>query len=242
MPFSSRFPALLSALLLVGCGAAEPRTGRASAISVVPSMSASAVADPVAPVGKEAEEVPVPAVEAPPPEVARAELLQQCDERRYIVIHKAERTLELRCGDALAAKFEASLGNVPEGAKEHEGDGKTPEGEYFISMKYPSQYHRSLQLAYPNVADADAGLAKKTINATEHAKIVRAYATCHEPPQTTAMGSLIQIHGGGGGRDVGDWTLGCVAVDNAEIEVVFAFQKPGCDKEMRPNTLVKILP
>ena len=158
------------------------------------------------------------------------------------MIHKAERTLELRCGDALAARFAASLGNAPEGAKQHEGDGRTPEGDYFISMKYPSQYHRSLQLAYPNVADADAGLAKGTIKATEHAKIVQAYATCREPPQTTALGSLIQIHGGGGGPDVGDWTLGCVAVDNDEIEVVFAFQKPGCDAQTRPNTLVRILP
>lgn len=185
---------------------------------------------------------PPVAVAPPPPEAPRAELLTTCNERRSIVIHKAARTLELRCGDALAARFETSLGYAPEGHKQREGDGKTPEGEYFISMKFPSQFHMSLQIAYPNVADADAGLAAGTIDRAQHAAIVRAYATCKEPPQTTQLGSLLQIHGGGGGADVGDWTLGCVAVDNAEIEQVFAFQKPGCDASQKPNTVVRILP
>lgn len=169
------------------------------------------------------------------------ELLASCTEARAIVIKKSARTLELRCGDELVRRYGSSLGFTPDGAKQAEGDGKTPEGEYFISKKFPSQYHRSLQVAYPNVADADAGLARGTITKAQHAAIKSAYDTCKEPPQTTKLGSLIQIHGGGGGAEVGDWTLGCVAVDNKEIEEVFAFQKLGCDARNRPLTVVRIV-
>lgn len=227
-------------LVLLGCGGAPEGATAPLSPQLIASTSA---APPVEGVPAEEATPPVAVTpEPPPPEEPRPELLAKCDERRSIVIHKAARTLELRCGDALAARFETSLGYAPEGHKQHEGDGKTPEGEYFISMKFPSQFHMSLQIAYPNVADADAGLAAGTIDRTQHAAIVRAYATCKEPPQTTQLGSLLQIHGGGGGADVGDWTLGCVAVDDAEIEQVFAFQKPGCDASNTPHTIVRILP
>lgn len=183
-----------------------------------------------------------PATHTTSPEIEHPELLERCVEARAIVIKKGARTLELRCGDALVRRYGSSLGFAPEGAKQAEGDGKTPEGEYFISKKYPSQYHRSLQLAYPNVADADAGLARGAITQAQYAAIKSAYAACKEPPQNTKLGSLIQIHGGGGGPEVGDWTLGCVAVDNREIEEVFGFQKLGCDAQNRPLTVVRILP
>lgn len=107
-------------------------------------------------------------------------------------------------------------------------------------MKFPSQFHRSLRLSFPNVADADEGLASGTITQAQHAAITTAHATCKEPPQTTALGSLIEIHGAGGGPDLGDWTLGCVALDNDLIEQVFAFHEPGCDPNNAPKTLVRI--
>lgn len=235
--------AFLPLSLAVGCGGAtDPGVTRAG--TPAPFEAPTIATADVVLQGKDPalSEVPAAAPEPPAPEVPRAELLSACDEVRSIVIHKAARTLELRCGDALAARFSASLGSAPEGHKEREGDGKTPEGEYFISMKFPSQFHMSLQIAYPNVADADAGLARGTISKSQHAAVVRAYDTCREPPQTTPLGSLLQIHGGGGGPDVGDWTLGCVAVDNAEIEVVFAFHRPGCDASGKPHTRVLITP
>ena len=176
------------------------------------------------------------------PEPEQPELLATCSDQRSIVVHKAARILELRCGDALVRRFEASLGFAPEGHKEREGDGRTPEGEYFIATKYPSRYHRSLELAYPNAADAAEGLRRGTISRGEHDAIVRALASCREPPQTTGLGSVLQIHGSGGGRDVGDWTLGCVAVDDPQIEQVYAFHRTGCDRDGRPLTPVRILP
>ncbi len=169
-------------------------------------------------------------------------LLSTCDGPRSIVVHKAARTLELYCGQKLAARYNSSLGFAPEGHKGREGDGKTPEGEYYITYKFPSQFHRSLQVSYPNITDAEHGLAEGIITKAQHSAIVQANRSCSNPPQNTALGSLIQIHGGGGGEDAGDWTLGCVAVDNAEIERVYAFQRPGCDASGRPLTLVVIRP
>ncbi|MCC6526017.1 MAG: L,D-transpeptidase family protein [Polyangiaceae bacterium] len=186
-----------------------------------------------------------PAADEPggePPTELHPELYTTCADARRIVVHKAARILELHCGARVVRRFEASLGFAPVGPKEQEGDGRTPEGEYFISRKFPSGFHRSLQLAYPNAADAADGLARGTITRAEHDAIVRALAGCREPPQTTGLGSLLQLHGHGGGADAGDWTLGCVAVDDPEIEEVYAFHRPGCDPDGRPRTSVVIRP
>ena len=185
-----------------------------------------------------------PPSDGPEPSAARIrpELVAACQEHRAIVVRKEARLLELYCGDELAGRFPVSLGFAPAGHKHHEGDGRTPEGEYYITAKYISSYHRSMQLSYPNVVDADRGLEEGQIDEAQHAAIVTANRRCQLPPQNTALGSLLQVHGGGGGTDVGDWTLGCVALDNPAIEQAYAFHRPGCDDQGRPHTVVLILP
>jgi hypothetical protein len=175
-------------------------------------------------------------------EVTHPELLDDCDARRSIVVHKRARELGLYCGDDLAARFGVSLGFAPEGDKEREGDGRTPEGELTIPFKFPSQFHRSLRLSYPTAEDADRGLAARLIGRAEHAAIRRAVAACELPPQNTALGSLIEIHGGGGGPLRGDWTLGCIALDNPDIDTVFAFVRVGCEPGGVARTRVVIHP
>jgi murein L,D-transpeptidase YafK len=175
-------------------------------------------------------------------ERVQAELLAACDEPRSIVVKKGLRQLELRCGAALAARYDVSLEFEPVGAKEREGDGRTPEGEYFISAKFSSQFHRSLRVAYPNAADAARGLEDGLISRAQHDAIVGAVTSCRMPPQDTSLGSLIEVHGAGGGSDVGDWTLGCVALDNDAIEAVFAFHRLGCGADGAPRTRLLILP
>ena len=199
-------------------------------------------AEPVSALPPAASRAEFVRAEVSAPEQPNPELLVSCAEQRMILVRKAARRLELRCGAQLAASFEASLGFAPLGHKQREGDGRTPEGDYFISKKFPSGFHRSLQLAYPNIADADAGLSTGTIGSREHRAIVAAQRQCKEPPQTTGLGSLLQLHGGGGGAEAGDWTLGCVAVDDEQIEQVYAFQKSGCDEHNVPRTLVRIVP
>ncbi len=169
-------------------------------------------------------------------------LLDNCNAPRSIVVHKAERVLDLFCGTTHAAHYHTSLGYAAAGAKEKNGDGKTPEGEYYVTLKYPSQFHMSLQISYPSIPDAERGLVQRIITHAQHDAIVSAIKQCRNPPQDTMLGSYVQIHGGGGGTDVGDWTLGCVAVDDDEIEKVFAFQLPGCDRDGSPRTRVIIKP
>jgi hypothetical protein len=188
-----------------------------------------------------------PAVLDAPATVAVAEasrpdphLLGACDAPRSIVIYKAARTLELWCGAELAARYDTSLGFAPAGDKVREGDGKTPEGEYRVTLKYPSKFHRSLQINYPNIADAERGLRDGIISRAEHDAIVLANRQCRNPPQDTALGSYVQIHGGGGGTWAGDWTLGCVAVNNDFIEEVFAFHRAGCNADGSPRTKIVI--
>lgn len=173
-----------------------------------------------------------------PEESLHPERMTSCDESRRIVVHKAARKLDLRCGVDLVARYDVGLGFAPEGDKEREGDGRTPEGEYFITNKYVSKYHRSLQLSYPNAADADRGLAVGQIDERQHASIRRAHASCKLPPQTTDLGSWLQIHGGGG---TNDWTLGCVAMADDAIEAAYAFHLPGCRRGV-PRTRVVIRP
>jgi murein L,D-transpeptidase YafK len=71
-----------------------------------------------------------------------------------ILILKSERTMHLMAGEKVLKTYKVALGTQPVGAKERQGDGKTPEGKYVINWKNPkSQFHLSLHISYPNAAD-----------------------------------------------------------------------------------------
>ena len=92
-----------------------------------------------------------------------------------IVIKKKDRTLELFDGDKLVKKYDVSLGLVPDGHKQQQGDYRTPEGRYFIcNRNYGSQFHLFLGLNYPNAEDARAALEAKKIDAKTAQKLVEA--------------------------------------------------------------------
>ena len=105
------------------------------------------------------------------------------------------------------------LGFSPQGEKEIEGDGKTPEGWYHLTDKPESQHVNALSIHYPNSKDARRGLRKQLITTQEYQKITRGekYQTRYE---FTALGGLLLIHGGGSNVD---WTLGCVAMNDADL-------------------------
>ncbi|MEJ7701836.1 MAG: L,D-transpeptidase family protein [Pyrinomonadaceae bacterium] len=92
-----------------------------------------------------------------------------------IVIKKKERTLELFDGGRLVKTYKIALGFAPEGDKQREGDGKTPEGEFYIFTKNDkSKFYLSLGLSYPNVEDATRGLQNELISQAEYDSIVKA--------------------------------------------------------------------
>ena len=136
-----------------------------------------------------------------------------------IVIRKLARVLEVYDGERLVRSIPVVLGSSPDSNKEIEGDGRTPEGEFFVSVKNPrSRFHLSLGLSYPNAAAAERGFTAGLIDKAERDEILSAIADGRMPPQKTALGGEIYIHGGGIERD---WTRGCVALDNEEMTEIF---------------------
>lgn len=143
--------------------------------------------------------------------------------RPVIEIWKAERKLELRQGDAVVKQFRVALGNQPRFGKEHQGDGRTPVGRYYVSRrKTESAFHRFLGLSYPNVDDAERGYQHRLIDASQWADIFFANLRGEEPPWYTSLGGRVGIHGYGGRPFLPiDWTEGCIAVSDEDIEFLF---------------------
>ena len=140
-------------------------------------------------------------------------------ENARIVIRKKKRILELYSGKKLVRSCRIGLGSTPTGDKEREGDGRTPEGTYYVCVKNPqSRYYLSVGLDYPNAEDAKRGLAAGRISRKEHDAIVRAVSEKRIPPWRTALGGEIYIHGRGSKRD---WTRGCIALDDADMLFLF---------------------
>ena len=132
-----------------------------------------------------------------------------------VVVNKGDRRMHLLHGTTVLKSYDVALGNEPIGAKRIEGDGKTPEGIYFIDRFNPrSRYHLSVGISYPSQTDK-----------------LRAELVGMRP------GGDIFIHGRGPeGRaaNLTDWTAGCIAVDDDEIEEIYAMLRPGVPIVINP--------
>jgi murein L,D-transpeptidase YafK len=132
-----------------------------------------------------------------------------------ILVYKDSRRMYLMHGDAPLRAFDIDLGFAPEGDKAIEGDGKTPEGDYVIDRKNPdSAFHLSLGISYPAPHDV--------IAAKELGK---------------GPGGDIFIHGGprpGIDRQGPDWTAGCIAVTDEEVEEIYAMIRTGTPISIYP--------
>lgn len=123
-----------------------------------------------------------------------------------IYVAKERRRMYLISGTDVLASYDVALGFSPEDHKAAEGDGRTPEGMYVIDRRNPrSAFHLSLGISYPNAADKAAAKAAGV-----------------QP------GGDIFIHGTAG-KDGGrrDWTAGCIAVTDDEMEHIFAMVPVG---------------
>ena len=153
-------------------------------------------------------------------------------ENPRLIVTKNERKLEIFDGEKLVKTYQIVLGFAPESDKEIEGDGKTPLGEFYVFTKNDkSKFYLSLGLSYPSIDDAKRGLRENLISQNEYDAIVSAINENKMPPQNTKLGGEIYIHGGG---TENDWTHGCVALENEEMQEIFDFVHIG--------TVVKIEP
>ncbi len=149
-----------------------------------------------------------------------------------VVVKKSERKLELFDSENLIKTYKIALGFSPVGDKEREGDGKTPEGEFYIFTKNNrSNYYLSVGLSYPNIEDTERGLKTDLISKAERDEIVHAVKNRKMPLQNTKLGGEIYIHGGGNSKD---WTCGCVALENEDIEEIFNSVLVGTTVKIEP--------
>ena len=136
-----------------------------------------------------------------------------------IVISKGKRELHLYDGDRLLKVYRIGLGTNPVDDKRREGDGCTPEGEFYICTKNDqSRYHLFLGLSYPNAEDAERGRRTGLISMVEYGQIIETIEQKRRPPWITKLGGEIGIHGGGSNTD---WTRGCIALSNSDIEELY---------------------
>jgi murein L,D-transpeptidase YafK len=153
-------------------------------------------------------------------------------ENPRLVIKKNERLLQIFEGERLVKTYEIVLGFAPAGDKEFEGDGKTPEGEFYVFVKNDkSKFYLSLGVSYPGIDDAKRGLAENVITREEHDAIVEAIGKKQMPPQNTRLGGEIYIHGGGTRKD---WTQGCIALGNEEMKELFEAIPLGAPLRIEP--------
>lgn len=149
-----------------------------------------------------------------------------------IVVYKSARKLELYSGKTLLRTYRAGLGFSPVADKKREGDGATPEGEFYVFVKNSkSAYYLSLGISYPNAEDAARGLRDGLITKAEHDAIVDAIRKRKAPPQYTKLGGLIYIHGHGAGSD---WTWGCVALENTDMKELYDAVSVGTSVTIKP--------
>ena len=145
--------------------------------------------------------------------------LDQSARINKIIVEKSKRRLHLYFDDKLIKTYKISLGRHPVGDKEREGDKKTPEGHYVINDKNPnSGYYKNLGISYPNKQDIEQ--AKKS---------------------GKNPGGQIKIHGIKNGFGwIGrlhlliDWTAGCIALTNNEIDELYEAIHIGTPIEIKP--------
>ena len=140
-------------------------------------------------------------------------------EKPRILVYKHDRKLEFYSDQRLLRTYRIGLGFNPVPDKQKEGDGATPEGDFYIFVKNnKSAYYLSLGVSYPNVEDAERGFRDGLITRKQRDSILEAIKKKTAPPQYTKLGGLIYIHGNGAGSD---WTWGCVALENADIKELY---------------------
>src|SRR4051794_36521120 len=136
-----------------------------------------------------------------------------------LLVEKSARRLTLFRGDAPLKTYSIALGRAPHGSKQREGDRRTPEGNYTIDAHKPdSSCHRALHISYPSPADS--------VSASQRG---------------VAPGGAIMVHGVPNGlgwlgafHRAFDWTSGCIAVTDKQIEEIYRAVPDGTPIDIRP--------
>ena len=126
-----------------------------------------------------------------------------------VVVYKGERRLELWHKAERVKSYRISLGQNPIGHKQREGDSRTPEGDYTIDWRNPkSRFHKSLHISYPNAEDKARARAKGVSPGGD----IMIHGLPNSMDDNHPDAELMSQH---------DWTDGCIAVKNRDIEEIW---------------------
>ncbi|RLA20839.1 MAG: L,D-transpeptidase [Gammaproteobacteria bacterium] len=145
-------------------------------------------------------------------------------EEVWLLVDTQKKNIQVKQGDRTLEIFgEISLGRKGAGYKQKSGDNITPLGSYKIAYTNDkSHFRKFFGLNYPLVRDAELALQAKRISYSDYQLITQAHRMDRLPPQDTDLGGQLGIHGVGRGnkrvQGIFDWTQGCVAVSNQQID------------------------
>lgn len=159
----------------------------------------------------------------------------KASENIELVILRSTHTLIVKQGDVTLRTFKVAFGSGGKKAKLREGDHTTPKGTYSIkSVRNSDRFHLFMHLNYPNMNDAKRALKSNLISRKQYQTIVQALLEDRMPPQNTGLGGAIGIHGIGVEtkdkieiHQLADWTQGCIAMRNDEVEVLSRYISSG---------------
>jgi murein L,D-transpeptidase YafK len=163
------------------------------------------------------------------------QLPAQAIEEYELLIKRSEKKLIVQKDGKAVRSFHVALGSGGSKPKLESGDRKTPMGKYHIvQVRDSDRFHLFMQLDYPSVRDAINALKEDRITKDEYRSILDAHIFGKLPPQNTSLGGAIGIHGiGVETKDkveihrLANWTQGCIALRNNEIEQLTHYVSKG---------------
>jgi hypothetical protein len=149
-----------------------------------------------------------------------------------IYVYKEKRRLYVIQSNVLVRDYPIALGLTPQGDKEKDGDGRTPEGEFKICTKDPvGRFGKSLLLNYPDKKHLERAFFAGILSPSEFREILVNNGSKGQPLKSNALGGQISIHAGGAHRD---WTNGCIGLYASDMEELFNIAGIGTPVSIRP--------
>jgi murein L,D-transpeptidase YafK len=154
-----------------------------------------------------------------------------------LLLSRSTHTLYVKKGTFILKSYKVALGSGGRYGKLREGDGRTPMGKYKImQVRASNRFHLFMQLNYPSTQDAKRALIEKEITLSEYRSVLDAHIFGRQPPQNLPLGGAIGIHGIGFENQEKlkihqniDWTEGCIALRNAEVEELSQYVSVGTE-------------
>ena len=136
-----------------------------------------------------------------------------------VIVIKSDRRMILMNGDSVLKVYQIALGRYPKGHKRYRGDARTPEGQYILDLKIrTSHFYRAIRINYPNAQDIESA---KLLGKEPGGRIM-----IHGLPNTMSADRV--------GHPTLDWTLGCIAVTNRQMDEIWRLVDIGTPIEIHP--------